>query len=439
MSKQTLNENPAVIATAARMAIQNADGKKVSVNTARQTNYASKDPSAHKKAKSIFQRIKDKISKKKDKPKKDKPMSKKDSDFYARQYGGKVEAISALIEKNVPTDASKWSYYKGQAKKKFDVYPSAYANAWAAKKYKAAGGGWKKESVELEEGTKIQVQGLGMYDDKTLKKKIIQLSTDLQKNAKKGDWSKASENGIRALGRMWKAYQDWSRNNESVNEAGTKSIDGEELMNFLMKRFKYSKKKAIDVMKKHKMDTSFLKNESVKESKTSNMMKAIRKHGTAGPWSIIVSKNNKVVSRVSVKMLKEIPAYLAALRPRYPNHKIGIEAKSGKIAYREQVLNERVKTAFMVHPKDPDKTETHWVKVFNELAQGHPSPIDYGPRETHMYDWNDRRNYDLAIDEYNKMMNKIANGLNKSLDQMNNIWKEWDKIYKKYLKKDGRK
>ena len=44
----------------------------------------------------------------------------------------------------------------------------------------------------------------------------------------------------------------------------------------------------------------------VKESKTSNMMKAIRKHGTAGPWSIIVSKNNKVVTRVSVKMLKEI-------------------------------------------------------------------------------------------------------------------------------------
>ena len=53
---------------------------------------------------------------------------------------------------------------------------------------------------------------------------------------------------------------------EGVNEAGTKSIDGEELMNFLMKRFKYSKKKAIDVMKKHKMDTSFLKNESVNEA-----------------------------------------------------------------------------------------------------------------------------------------------------------------------------
>ena len=52
--------------------------------------------------------------------------------------------LNMFLEKNVPTDKSKWAYYKGQAKKKFDVYPSAYANAWAAKQYKAAGGGWRK-------------------------------------------------------------------------------------------------------------------------------------------------------------------------------------------------------------------------------------------------------------------------------------------------------
>jgi hypothetical protein len=57
------------------------------------------------------------------------------------EFGKKVES---LMEKNCPTDSSKWSSYKSQAKKKFDVYPSAYANGWAAKKYKAAGGGWKK-------------------------------------------------------------------------------------------------------------------------------------------------------------------------------------------------------------------------------------------------------------------------------------------------------
>jgi len=61
------------------------------------------------------------------------------------------EEVQKLEEKNCPTDASKWSYYKSQAKKKFDVYPSAYANGWASKQYKAAGGGWKQcagESVE---------------------------------------------------------------------------------------------------------------------------------------------------------------------------------------------------------------------------------------------------------------------------------------------------
>jgi hypothetical protein len=64
------------------------------------------------------------------------------------------EKLNSLLEKNVPTNPSKWSYYKSQAKKKFDVYPSAYANAWAAKKYKAAGGGWKKESVNEDLPTK---------------------------------------------------------------------------------------------------------------------------------------------------------------------------------------------------------------------------------------------------------------------------------------------
>jgi len=54
------------------------------------------------------------------------------------------DKLNMFLEKNVPTDPQKWSYYKSQAKKKFDVYPSAYANGWAAKQYKAAGGGWRK-------------------------------------------------------------------------------------------------------------------------------------------------------------------------------------------------------------------------------------------------------------------------------------------------------
>ena len=53
------------------------------------------------------------------------------------------EDVEHLEEKNVPTSPEKWAQAKAQAKAKFDVYPSAYANGWAAKKYKEMGGGWK--------------------------------------------------------------------------------------------------------------------------------------------------------------------------------------------------------------------------------------------------------------------------------------------------------
>jgi hypothetical protein len=74
------------------MAIQNAKGKKVSVNTARQSSYASKDPSAHKKAKSIFQRIKDKFKKKDDKPKK-KSAPTTAADFRRRRKESIYESV----------------------------------------------------------------------------------------------------------------------------------------------------------------------------------------------------------------------------------------------------------------------------------------------------------------------------------------------------------
>ena len=67
------------------------------------------------------------------------------------------EELQNLEEKNVPTNPSLWSKMKSRAKAKFDVYPSAYANGWAAKEYKKAGGGWKSvsEEVELDEAVRI--------------------------------------------------------------------------------------------------------------------------------------------------------------------------------------------------------------------------------------------------------------------------------------------
>jgi hypothetical protein len=62
-----------------------------------------------------------------------------------------LEEVENLEEKNVPTSPEKWARAKAAAKSKFAVYPSAYANGWASKKYKAMGGGWKSVSEELEE------------------------------------------------------------------------------------------------------------------------------------------------------------------------------------------------------------------------------------------------------------------------------------------------
>jgi hypothetical protein len=62
------------------------------------------------------------------------------------------EEVEQIDEKNVPTSPEKWARAKSAAKSKFAVYPSAYANGWASKKYKAMGGGWRTEETVSEDG-----------------------------------------------------------------------------------------------------------------------------------------------------------------------------------------------------------------------------------------------------------------------------------------------
>ena len=56
------------------------------------------------------------------------------------------ENMEQLDEKNKPTNPELWARAIAQAKSKFDVYPSAYANGWASKWYKEHGGDWKTVS-----------------------------------------------------------------------------------------------------------------------------------------------------------------------------------------------------------------------------------------------------------------------------------------------------
>lgn len=67
---------------------------------------------------------------------------------------------------NTPTDPKLWGEVKTAAKKKFTVYPSAYANGWAVQEYKRRGGTWKetaqkKGRVPVEAADKSE--GLGLW------------------------------------------------------------------------------------------------------------------------------------------------------------------------------------------------------------------------------------------------------------------------------------
>ena len=42
-----------------------------------------------------------------------------------------------------PTNKALYSRVNTEAKRKFDVYPSAYANAWLVRTYKKRGGGYR--------------------------------------------------------------------------------------------------------------------------------------------------------------------------------------------------------------------------------------------------------------------------------------------------------
>jgi len=66
-------------------------------------------------------------------------------------------------KKNVPTNPSLWAECKAWAKRTFDVYPSAYANGAAAKRYKSKGGKWKKASSNNVKVAQISAGGETFY------------------------------------------------------------------------------------------------------------------------------------------------------------------------------------------------------------------------------------------------------------------------------------
>jgi hypothetical protein len=65
--------------------------------------------------------------------------------------------------RNMPTNPALYARVKAEAKRKFDVYPSAYANAWLVREYKRRGGGYRvvnKVAEDLMEEEAVLAQAL---------------------------------------------------------------------------------------------------------------------------------------------------------------------------------------------------------------------------------------------------------------------------------------
>jgi hypothetical protein len=90
------------------------------------------------------------------------------------------ENMEQINEKNKPTNPELWSRAIAQAKSKFDVYPSAYANGWASKWYKSKGGSWKSVSEAAEVGddptTQEMPNGLEKRGSKTVIRRFKEIS-----------------------------------------------------------------------------------------------------------------------------------------------------------------------------------------------------------------------------------------------------------------------
>jgi hypothetical protein len=65
----------------------------------------------------------------------------------------KYESVN---EENEPTNPELWDKAIAAAKRKYDVYPSAYANAFASKWYKEKGGDWKTKKESVNESAKSE-------------------------------------------------------------------------------------------------------------------------------------------------------------------------------------------------------------------------------------------------------------------------------------------
>ena len=87
----------------------------------------------------------------------------KSHEIAAAWHASQSEDLSKAM--NVPTNPDLYARVKAEAKRRFDVYPSAYANAWLVREYKKRGGKYKAVNkaealIEKQEGNLVEEEAM---------------------------------------------------------------------------------------------------------------------------------------------------------------------------------------------------------------------------------------------------------------------------------------
>jgi hypothetical protein len=99
----------------------------------------------------LDERISDRINDEVDNPPEDDDLL--EAELIDDEDQALLEDNADALDGNSPTNPELWAQCVAKAKRKFDVYPSLYANQWAAAEYKKLGGGWRsdEDDVDVEE------------------------------------------------------------------------------------------------------------------------------------------------------------------------------------------------------------------------------------------------------------------------------------------------
>lgn len=209
--------------------------------------------------------------------------------------------VTEKKKKPKPTSPEKWARAKAKARSKFDVYPSAYANAYASKEYKKMGGGWRmgESIVDLDENMLSTYADMFDLDESS----FDSYKRDFKRREHEAEWEREQEINRQREGGHWYIR---------INGKIFKDRNGDPVM--------FNGKSHANAVAVKMMQKDFNKG---KEFILTNKPEDKQQDLSEGENVAVIYIDGKPVSKYVNKLEAERDAKL--IRAKYPNKKIEIK------------------------------------------------------------------------------------------------------------------